>query len=164
MGRLIWYHVPIRLTPLVPSTPKDTRSTQEMAKVMVEKYMAVDLTEAWVCGIIEAPPTRRSGDLLPGFVPRPTVASAIPAQPVAVSTARPPSSSAASTSASSTLAPTSPFASASGVSASTSGKVLKVNLAPTSSHATKRPSASTANKITSLRPWQIFDQCTRGAC
>ncbi|KAF8202584.1 hypothetical protein K438DRAFT_2015209 [Mycena galopus ATCC 62051] len=124
MLRLIWYHVPIRLTPLVPSTPKDMRSTQEMAKVMVEKYIAVDLTEAYsynvfivrfplntrtmqVCGIIEAPPAWRSGDLLPGLVPRPPVASTIPAQPVAVSTAPPPSSSAASTPAPSTLAPTS---------------------------------------------------------
>ncbi|KAF8147961.1 Bestrophin, RFP-TM, chloride channel-domain-containing protein [Mycena galopus ATCC 62051] len=171
MGRLIWYHVPIRLTPLVPGTPKDTQSTQEMAKLMAEKYMALDLIEAFAVSLKHHlrgevgiyyqdlyDLVRPLHDFTDPENPRPTVASAVPAQPVAVSTAPPPpSSSAASTSASSTLAPTSlsastsTSASASGVSTSTSGNTLKVNLAPaTSSHATKRPPATGHASCTSI--------------
>lgn len=46
MGRLIWYHVPPRLT---PKTAEETisgqvmRSSQELNKVMAEKRMALDL-------------------------------------------------------------------------------------------------------------------------
>lgn len=49
MGRLVWFHVPPRLT---PKTPQETdsgrvnRSPEEMIKVMVEKRMALDLVEA----------------------------------------------------------------------------------------------------------------------
>lgn len=45
MGRLIWYHVPLRLTTLGTNTD---RNPQEMAKVMAEKRMALDLVEACV--------------------------------------------------------------------------------------------------------------------
>ena len=51
MGRLIWFHVPPRLT---PKTPEETqsgecqRSIEEMNKVMVEKRMALDLIEGCV--------------------------------------------------------------------------------------------------------------------
>lgn len=41
MGRLIWYHVPVALTP-----GPGERSTHELAKVMAEKRMALDLVEA----------------------------------------------------------------------------------------------------------------------
>jgi hypothetical protein len=46
MGRLIWYHVPPRLT---PKTAEETisgqviRSPQELSKAMSEKRMALDL-------------------------------------------------------------------------------------------------------------------------
>ncbi|CAK5262402.1 unnamed protein product [Mycena citricolor] len=44
MGRLIWYHVPPRLSP--SDAPHQT-SPQESAKVMAEKRMALDLVEAF---------------------------------------------------------------------------------------------------------------------
>ncbi|SJL07656.1 uncharacterized protein ARMOST_11006 [Armillaria ostoyae] len=50
MGRLVWFHVPPRLT---PKTPEETdsgrvnRSPEEMVKVMAEKRMALDLVEAF---------------------------------------------------------------------------------------------------------------------
>ncbi|TFK65187.1 UPF0187-domain-containing protein [Pluteus cervinus] len=50
MGRLIWFHVPPRLT---PKTPEETakgeinRSRQELYKVMNEKRLALDLVEAF---------------------------------------------------------------------------------------------------------------------
>ena len=52
LGRLVWFHVPPRLT---PKTPEETqsgecqRSIQEMNKVMAEKRMALDLIEGCVC-------------------------------------------------------------------------------------------------------------------
>jgi hypothetical protein len=84
MGRLIWYHVPLRLTPGANAN----RNPQELAKVMAEKRMALDLVEACVpssfvsfhfIGMLiimrhqircsaEASPARRTGDLLRGPV------------------------------------------------------------------------------------------------
>ncbi|KAJ7260876.1 Bestrophin, RFP-TM, chloride channel-domain-containing protein [Mycena haematopus] len=46
MGRLIWYHVPPRLTPKTAEetiSGKVIRSSQELTKVMAEKRMALDL-------------------------------------------------------------------------------------------------------------------------
>jgi hypothetical protein len=39
-GRLIWFHVPPRLTPKAPNETENSRSTQELIKVMAEKRMA----------------------------------------------------------------------------------------------------------------------------
>ncbi|KAJ7764217.1 hypothetical protein B0H16DRAFT_1454759 [Mycena metata] len=47
MGRLIWYHIPLRLTPAAPGTGTDPRTPHELGKVMAEKRMALDLVEAW---------------------------------------------------------------------------------------------------------------------
>jgi len=51
LGRLIWFHVPPRLTAKTPEeiqTGVLQRSTQEMNKVMLEKLMALDLIEGSV--------------------------------------------------------------------------------------------------------------------
>ena len=54
MGRLIWFHVPPRLS---PKTAEETasgradRSKQEMMKVMAEKQMALDLVEAFAVAL-----------------------------------------------------------------------------------------------------------------
>jgi hypothetical protein len=44
LGRLIWYHIPLRLSPGANAN----RNPQELAKVMAEKRMALDLVEACV--------------------------------------------------------------------------------------------------------------------
>jgi hypothetical protein len=47
MCRLIWFHVPLLLTPKTPeemTKGKAARSEEEMLKAMAEKYMALDLT------------------------------------------------------------------------------------------------------------------------
>ncbi|EDR01137.1 uncharacterized protein LACBIDRAFT_312458 [Laccaria bicolor S238N-H82] len=54
LGRLIWFHVPPRLT---PKTPEETqsgeckRSIQEMNKVMAEKRMALDLIDGYAVSL-----------------------------------------------------------------------------------------------------------------
>ncbi|KAF5349799.1 hypothetical protein D9758_010167 [Tetrapyrgos nigripes] len=54
IGRLIWFHVPPRLT---PKTPEETASNQvvrpaaEMGKVMAEKRMALDLVEGFAVSL-----------------------------------------------------------------------------------------------------------------
>ncbi|KAJ6538909.1 hypothetical protein B0H10DRAFT_1856530 [Mycena sp. CBHHK59/15] len=50
MGRLIWYHVPPRLTPFVAGD-LSRPSVEEMSKVMAEKRMALDLTEAFAVAL-----------------------------------------------------------------------------------------------------------------
>ncbi|KAJ6566616.1 Bestrophin, RFP-TM, chloride channel-domain-containing protein [Mycena capillaripes] len=142
MGRLIWYHVPARLTPLAPgeTTANSTRSTQERAKVMAEKKMALDLVEAFAVALKHHlrgelgiyyedlyDLVRPLHDFTDPANPRPTVASAVPVPPApAVAPSAPPPSSLAS----------STTAVASG------STLLKVS---TSTHAAKRPtSASTA--------------------
>ncbi|KAK0201949.1 Bestrophin, RFP-TM, chloride channel-domain-containing protein [Desarmillaria ectypa] len=50
MGRLVWFHVPPRLTPKTPQeieSGRTNRSPEEMIKVMAEKRMALDLVEAF---------------------------------------------------------------------------------------------------------------------
>ncbi|KAK0504154.1 hypothetical protein EDD18DRAFT_1345036 [Armillaria luteobubalina] len=50
MGRLVWFHVPPRLTPKTTQetdSGRTTRSPEEMIKVMAEKRMALDLVEAF---------------------------------------------------------------------------------------------------------------------
>ena len=54
MGRIIWYHVPPRLTPRTPeeiSSGTIKRSKEEMAKVMAEKRMALDLIEGFAVAL-----------------------------------------------------------------------------------------------------------------
>ncbi|KAJ6549263.1 Bestrophin, RFP-TM, chloride channel-domain-containing protein [Mycena vulgaris] len=153
MGRLIWYHVPPRLTPgpmpQMASASTGTGNvnanaptTQELAKVMVEKRMALDLVEAFAVALKH----HLRGELgiyyedlydlirpLHDFTnpanPHPTVASALPS-PAPV--------------ASSSLAP--PAASSSGVftSSSSSNGTLK-----TTTHAAKRPTADATSTPTS---------------
>jgi len=51
LGRLFWFHVPPRLTVKTPEeiqTGLLQRPTQEMNKVMSEKFMALDLIEGSV--------------------------------------------------------------------------------------------------------------------
>jgi hypothetical protein len=51
MGRLIWFHVPPRLTPKTLEeiqSGERQRSIEEMNKVMEEKRMALDLIEGFV--------------------------------------------------------------------------------------------------------------------
>ncbi|KAF7984786.1 hypothetical protein HWV62_11778 [Athelia sp. TMB] len=54
MGRIIWFHVPPRLTPRTPeeiSSGTIKRSKEEMAKVMAEKRMALDLIEGFAVAL-----------------------------------------------------------------------------------------------------------------
>lgn len=54
MGRIIWFHVPPRLTPRTPeeiSSGTIKRSKEEMMKVMAEKRMALDLIEGFVVAV-----------------------------------------------------------------------------------------------------------------
>ncbi|KAK7036213.1 Bestrophin, RFP-TM, chloride channel-domain-containing protein [Favolaschia claudopus] len=114
MGRLIWYHVPPRLTPLATTTgpikegdpPPDSnasRSPQELAKVMAEKKMALDLVEAYAVALKHHlrgevgiyyqdlyDLIRPLHDFTNSANPRPTVASALHPTPLASSTAPPP--------------------------------------------------------------------------
>ncbi|KAJ7744760.1 Bestrophin, RFP-TM, chloride channel-domain-containing protein [Mycena maculata] len=108
MGRLIWYHVPPKLTP----GPLAGRSPQELGKVMAEKRMALDLIEAFAAALKH----HLRGEVGIYFVdlydlvrplhdftdpenPRPTVASAV-APPPAPSPAAPRPPPAASSSSS----------------------------------------------------------------
>jgi predicted membrane chloride channel (bestrophin family) len=46
VSRLIWFHVPLRLSPKTPEevqSGQSERSVKEMSKVMAEKKMALDL-------------------------------------------------------------------------------------------------------------------------
>ncbi|KAJ7737253.1 Bestrophin, RFP-TM, chloride channel-domain-containing protein [Mycena maculata] len=96
MGRLIWYHVPARLTP----GPTSDGSPQELAKVMAEKRMALDLVEAFAVALKH----HLRGELGIYFVDlydlvrplhdftdqenaRPTITSAAPAAPLPSATA-----------------------------------------------------------------------------
>ncbi|KAJ7648850.1 Bestrophin, RFP-TM, chloride channel-domain-containing protein [Mycena rosella] len=139
MGRLIWYHVPVRLTPgaaaAIPRTP------QELGKVMAEKRMALDLVEAFAVALKHHlrcelgiyyedlyDLVRPLHDSTNPDIPHPTVASAIaPPTPIATSTATPPPAS---------------VSSASGVAHSSGSATLK----PT--HAAKRPTLSTPASTT----------------
>lgn len=54
LGRLIWYHVPPRLTPRTAeeiSTGLVNRTSSELLKVMAEKRMALDLVLAYAVAI-----------------------------------------------------------------------------------------------------------------
>ncbi|RDB20650.1 hypothetical protein Hypma_012157 [Hypsizygus marmoreus] len=54
MGRLIWFHVPPRLSPKTPQEIEDEqaqRSTQELLKVMAEKRTALDLVEGFAVAL-----------------------------------------------------------------------------------------------------------------
>ncbi|KAF9445947.1 UPF0187-domain-containing protein [Macrolepiota fuliginosa MF-IS2] len=54
MGRLIWFHVPPRLSPKTPEeteTGRSKRSVGEMKKVMAEKKMALDLVEGFAVAL-----------------------------------------------------------------------------------------------------------------
>ncbi|KAJ6496406.1 UPF0187-domain-containing protein [Mycena sanguinolenta] len=146
MGRLIWYHVPPRLTP----GANPNRSTQEMAKVMAEKSMALDLIEAFAVSLKHHirgevgiyyqdlyELVRPLHDFTDPQNPRPTVASAVPAPTAAVSTASAPPASAPTASASAFTSTST--ASSSGVSTSSATNTLKPTAA---THATKRPAAS----------------------
>jgi hypothetical protein len=55
MGRLIWFHVPPRLSPKTADEiqcGKLNRTKQEMTKVMAEKRLALDLLEACVSVVL----------------------------------------------------------------------------------------------------------------
>jgi len=47
LGRLIWFHVPLRLTPKTPQELVPSRTKEEVETVMDEKRMAVDLLEGY---------------------------------------------------------------------------------------------------------------------
>ncbi|KAJ7145767.1 Bestrophin, RFP-TM, chloride channel-domain-containing protein [Mycena epipterygia] len=54
MGRLIWYHVPPRLTPKTAeetASGKTIRSPQELSKAMSEKRMALDLVQGFAVAL-----------------------------------------------------------------------------------------------------------------
>ncbi|KIK69657.1 hypothetical protein GYMLUDRAFT_34048 [Collybiopsis luxurians FD-317 M1] len=54
MGRLLWYHVPPRLTPKTAeeiATGKMDRTPQELMKVMAEKRLALDLIEGYAVAL-----------------------------------------------------------------------------------------------------------------
>ncbi|GLB38067.1 putative UPF0187-domain-containing protein [Lyophyllum shimeji] len=54
MGRLIWFHVPPRLSPKTPvesASGNIERSSQEMLKVMAEKRVALDLVEGFAVAL-----------------------------------------------------------------------------------------------------------------
>jgi predicted membrane chloride channel (bestrophin family) len=54
MGRVIWFHVPPRVSPRTPeeiAEGKTQRSKEEMFKVMAEKRMALDLIEGFVVAL-----------------------------------------------------------------------------------------------------------------
>ncbi|KAJ7617111.1 UPF0187-domain-containing protein [Roridomyces roridus] len=127
-GRLVWYHIPPRLTP----GPLAGRSPQEMGKVMAEKRMALDLLEAFAVALKHHLRgevgiyyedlyhlVRPLHDFTDPNNPRPTVASAVepldppPAAPVPV----PPTA--------------------------TSGTSSGVDANKSTTHASKRPSALT---------------------
>ncbi|KAF7301067.1 hypothetical protein MIND_00670600 [Mycena indigotica] len=89
MGRLIWYHIPPRLTP-----GPGERSAHEYAKVMAEKRMALDLIEAYAVSLKHHLRgelgiyyddlynlVRPLHDFTDPNVPRPTIASAVPPTP-----------------------------------------------------------------------------------
>ncbi|KAJ7921179.1 UPF0187-domain-containing protein [Mycena leptocephala] len=144
MGRLIWYHVPLRLTPGANAN----RNPQELGKVMAEKRMALDLVEAFAVALKH----HLRGELgiyyedLYDLVrplhdvrdrsrhPPPTVASAVPSPPTPPTPSAPP---AAGPSASASIS-TETSATSSNVSPSSTSSLatLKVN-----THAAKRPVA-----------------------
>ncbi|KAJ7889751.1 Bestrophin, RFP-TM, chloride channel-domain-containing protein [Mycena leptocephala] len=149
-ARLIWYHVPVRLTP----GANVTRSPQELAKVMAEKRMALDLVEAFAVSLKHHlrgevgiyyedlyDLVRPLHDVRPFILyaspftdpsnPRPTVASAVPSPPVAPIPSAPPASTNDASGSSSGVS------TSSGTSASSA--TLKVN-----AHAAKRPNLSTS--------------------
>ncbi|KAJ7921177.1 Bestrophin, RFP-TM, chloride channel-domain-containing protein [Mycena leptocephala] len=142
MGRLIWYHIPLRLSPGANAK----RSPQELAKVMAEKRMALDLVEAFAVALKHHlrgelgiyyedlyDLVRPLHDFTDPDNPRPTVASAVPSPSTAPTPSAPPAA------AQSTVTSTHISGTSSGVSPSTSsssGATLKVN-----THATKRPGA-----------------------
>ncbi|KAJ7062897.1 UPF0187-domain-containing protein [Mycena amicta] len=120
MGRLIWYHVPPRLTP-----GPGERSAQEHGKVMAEKRMALDLIEAYAVALKHHlrgevgiyyedlyDLVRPLHDFTNPDIPRPTVASAVPPTPPPVVPPSGPadsaSTSAISTTTSATLQRTKP--------------------------------------------------------
>jgi hypothetical protein len=54
MGRLVWFHVPLRLSPQAQApaeagSDRSKRPVGEMKKVMAEKKMALDIIEGCVC-------------------------------------------------------------------------------------------------------------------
>ncbi len=54
MGRLVWFHVPPRVSPKTPeeiASGQVNRSKQEMIKVMAEKRMALDLIEGFAVAL-----------------------------------------------------------------------------------------------------------------
>ncbi|KAJ7756566.1 hypothetical protein B0H16DRAFT_1689818 [Mycena metata] len=137
MGRLIWYHVPLRLTPAAPGTGTDPRTPHELGKVMAEKRMALDLVEAFAVALkhhLRGEVGICYEDLYDLFTdpsnPHPTVGSALPASLPAAAPAP---------------APTPPVASTLGTSTGTDA-----TLKPTgSTHASKRPSAAATASLDS---------------
>ncbi|KAJ7032597.1 UPF0187-domain-containing protein [Mycena alexandri] len=136
MGRLIWYHVPLRLTP-----GPDARTPHELGKVMAEKRMALDLVEAFAVALKHHlrgevgiyyedlyDLVRPLHDFTDPSNPHPTVASALPTPP----SAHAPPLASGSTSAATPTASTS----ATGVSTATGTDALKAG----ATHASKRPS------------------------
>ncbi|KAJ7098959.1 Bestrophin, RFP-TM, chloride channel-domain-containing protein [Mycena epipterygia] len=125
MGRLVWYHVPLRLTPGAAVV----RAPQELGKIMAEKRMALDLIEAFAVALKHHlrgevgiyyedlyDLVRPLHDFTDPSNPHPTVASAVPPTP-------PPT------------APPAPTASSSSISINTTSP-------NGTSHASKRPAAT----------------------
>ncbi|KAJ7624044.1 Bestrophin, RFP-TM, chloride channel-domain-containing protein [Mycena polygramma] len=144
MGRLIWYHIPLRVLPPVstPGEPLPQPSLHERAKVMAEKRMALDLVEAFAVALKHHlrgelgiyyedlyDLVRPLHDFTDPANPRPTVASAVPTPvPATPSTGSTPSAPPSASTAS-----------------SSTGAALKIG----TSHAARRPAAaSTTDTIT----------------
>ncbi|KAJ6612378.1 hypothetical protein B0H10DRAFT_2052682 [Mycena sp. CBHHK59/15] len=154
MGRLIWYHVPPRLTPFVAGDLSKP-GVEEMSKVMAEKRMALDLTEAFAVALkhhLRGELGIYYEDLYDLIKPlhdfehgtAPTVASAAP--PLVSSP----------TDSTATSAPTPPtaagtygtFPTASSASTSTSASSTSTATLKPTSHASKRPSPTPAQSTT----------------
>ncbi|KAJ7865047.1 UPF0187-domain-containing protein [Mycena olivaceomarginata] len=158
MARLIWYHVPPRLTPNVPGV-SNVRTPQEMGKVMAEKRMALDLVEAFAVSLKHHlrgelgiyyedlyDLVRPLHDFTDPKNPRPTVASAVPPPPGAAAPSPPQAQAAASGSSSGISTSTSTStSSASNTSTSTSTSGVSTATLKVSTHATKRPSSTPAS-------------------
>ncbi|KAF7318124.1 hypothetical protein HMN09_00320400 [Mycena chlorophos] len=152
MGRLIWYHVPPKLTP-----GPGERSAHEYAKVMAEKRMALDLLEAFAVALKHHLRgelgiyyedlyhlVRPLHDFTDPANPRPTVASATP--PPDVPIAPPPAAGA--TAAGPVFEPAAAAATATVTEAATTSALKRSNKAH------KRPGASQISIQQPLLPAQ----------
>ncbi|KAJ6563237.1 Bestrophin, RFP-TM, chloride channel-domain-containing protein [Mycena sp. CBHHK59/15] len=156
MGRLIWYHVPPRLTPFVAGDLSKP-GVEEMSKVMAEKRMALDLTEAFAVALkhhLRGELGIYYEDLYDLIKPlhdfehgtAPTVASAAP--PLVSSPTDSTATSAPTPPTAAGTYGTFPTASSASTSTSTSASSTSTATLKPTSHASKRPSPTPAQSTT----------------